>query len=182
MAEAAPLRLEPLDIVGVTPFGPVVLDAHAVPRRACRTNGLRFTADDPTGHALFLLRAMEMCGIVRTDEQLCAIAENTGVDLATQIDLVAKDLDQMPMVIPEGAASQLLALRATFLSETAQRAELADLLADAELRIATLTDLLRERERELIRAREEADAPRTAGLRRLVRRGKRRLGRALRRL
>ncbi len=175
VADADPLRLEPLDLVGTTPFGTVVLDAHAAPRRAFRTNGLRFTADDPAGQALFLLRAIEMCGIVRTDERLCAVPADAGIDLAAQIDLVVKELDQAPMVIAEGAASQLFTLRATFLSETAQRADLAEQLAGAEQRIATLTDLLHEKEQELVQAQREADGPR-GGLRKLAGRAKRRLG------
>jgi SAM-dependent methyltransferase len=181
VAAAAPLRLEPLDIVGTTPFGPVVLDAHAVPRRAARTNGLRFQAGDAAGQALFLIRAMEMCGIVRTDERLCTVPGGAAIDLAAQVDLVVKDLDQTPMVMPEGAASQLFALRATFLSETAQRDDLAEQLAEAERRIVSLTVLLREMEQELDQARVEADAARSR-VGRLASKGKRRVGRALRRI
>ncbi len=125
-ADREQLPLEPLDLATTVPFGPLVLSAHAVPRELCATNGLRFRPDDPEAAAsLFLVRAVELCGIVRIDDCLTVVDEAAVRDLAKDVEFVSADLDRTPLVLPEGGGSQLLHMRTLIAALLPQRDELA---------------------------------------------------------
>ena len=94
-AACEPLALEPLDLASSVPFGPVVLAAHAVPCEACATDGLHFQPGDPEAAAsLFLVRAVELCGIVRSASCVAVVDEATVRDLAKDVEFVGADLDR----------------------------------------------------------------------------------------
>ena len=174
-----PLALEPLDLATTVPFGTLVLAAHAVPREACATNGLRFEAGDAEAAAtLFLVRGVEMCGIVRTSDCLAVVDEESGLrDLAKDVEFVSAELDRTPVVLPEGAGSQLLYLRSIVAALVPQRDELVAQVDALNDQVKVLSNLVRTRDAELTRASAEARSPHSA-----LARGVRRLGRALRRL
>jgi hypothetical protein len=181
-AAAEPLAIDMLDLVGMGALGPVPLDAHAVPREAWRTNGLAFVDDDDPATLLFLVRAVEMCGIVRTSERL-VVVDRDAVDLAgDHIDEVAKHLDHTPTVLPEGAASQIYSLRAAHESESAARAALEVRLAELEDQVRSLSALLRQRDAETGEAIAEAESLRSTVERSAILRARRRISRVLRRI
>jgi hypothetical protein len=182
-AAREPLALEPLDLASSVPFGPVVLAAHAVPREACATDGLRFRPGDPEAAAsLFLVRAVEMCGIVRTDVCVAVVDEATVRDLAKDVEFVAADLDRTPMVLPEGAGSQLLAMRSAIAALVPQRDELNARIEALTDQVTALSGLVRQRDAELSSASAEARSLATRISRRTTTRVKRKLGRLLRRI
>jgi len=180
VAGREPLALEPLDLATTVPFGVLVLAAHAVPREACATNGLRFRAGDPeAAAALFLVRAVEMCGIVRTSACVAVVDEEAGVrDLAKDVEFVSAELDRMPVVLPEGAGSQLFYLRSIVAALVPQRDELIAQIDALNDQVKVLANLVRTRDAELTQASAEARSPHSA----LTRRVRRRVGRALRRI
>jgi hypothetical protein len=182
-ADREQLRLEPLDLATTVPFGPLVLSAHAVPRELCATNGLRFHPDDPEAAAsLFLVRAVEMCGIVRIDDCLTVVDEAAVRDLAKDVEFVSADLDRTPLVLPEGGGSQLLHMRTLIAALLPQRDELAAQIDDLHEQVKVLSNLVRTRDAELTRTSAEARSLSSAVNRRVTTRIKRRLGGALRRL
>lgn len=181
-----PVELDPLDLVTGAPFGAVALGAHAVPRHAWATNGLRFDAGDADdGEAaptLFLLRAVELCGIVRSGERVLVLHPAAVHELATDVESLQKHLSLSPLIVPEGAGSQVLALRQTVSTELPQRHALAEQLATARDQIASLSWHLRQRDVELEQAAGEARALREAAERRVTTRARRKLGAAIRRI
>jgi 2-polyprenyl-3-methyl-5-hydroxy-6-metoxy-1,4-benzoquinol methylase len=182
-ADREPLRLEPLDLATTVPFGPLVLAAHAVPREACATNGLRFHPGDPEAAAsLFLLRAVEMCGIVRISDCLAVVDEGAVRDLAKDVEFVSADLDRAPLVLPEGGGSQLLHMRTMIAALVPQRDELVAQIEELNEQVKVLSNLVRNRDAELTQTSAEARSLRSAVNRRVTTRVKRRLGGALRKL
>jgi SAM-dependent methyltransferase len=178
-----PIDLDPLDLVGSSPFGSVSLEAHAVPRQVWATNGLRFDPDaGDASPTLFLLRAIELCGIVRSGERVVAVHPSVPRSLAGDIETLQKHLSLAPMVVPEGAGAQLLALRQAVASVIPERDALVDQLATAHDQIETLSWHLRHRDDELTQVSEEARVMRSRVMRRLTSRARRRLGTLLRRI
>lgn len=169
-----PVELDPLDLVSTAPFGAVTLDAHAIPRQAWASNGLRFhTGDVDAGPTLFLLRAVELCGMGRTSEVVTVVHPGVVRDVGDDIEVIGKHLSAQPMVLPEGAGSQLFAHRqalATLIPErdalvrelTALRDQVESLsshLRDRDGRIAALEDALTQIENlPEIRLRHKAGA------------------------
>jgi 2-polyprenyl-3-methyl-5-hydroxy-6-metoxy-1,4-benzoquinol methylase len=173
--------LDPLDLASSRPFGSVVLTAYAVPREACATVGLRFPMPSASGSiAVFLLRAVEMCGIVRSDEAVTAVGPGAVRDLAADLAYVQDELGRTPMVIPEGAASYILHMRETLAAVVPERDRLAGQLAATKEHVSSLTSLIRQRENEVAAAMAEADAARLARERRLSTKLRRRVGRLAR--
>jgi SAM-dependent methyltransferase len=182
-AEVEPLALEPLDLATTVAFGPLVVGAHAVPREACATDGLRFHPGDPEAAAsLFLMRAVEMCGIVRTSECVTVVDESTVRDLAKDVEFVGADLDRTPMILPEGGGSQLLAMRTMIAALLPQRDELAARIEALTDQVTALSSLVRQRDADLSSASAEARSLRSRINRRVTTRVKRKLGRTLRRI
>ena len=177
-ASSAPgLDLDPLDLVSIRPFGAVVLAAHAVPTAACTTVGVRFAPGPPTAStALFLLRSVELCGIVRTDEPVVAVAAGSVRNLADDLHVVAEALGSTSLVIPEGAGSYLLHVRQTAAAALREREDLTARLAAAEDRTGSLSALLVQREAELAQLTTEVEAFRASDGRRVATRLRRRLG------
>ncbi len=177
-----PVDLDPLDLASRVPWGDVVLDAHAVPRHVCLSNGLRFDPDAADGAAsLFLLRAIEMCGIVRPDD--CAVVVHPSVprNLATDLVVLQKHLSLSPLLLPEGAGSQLLALRDDVTRVVPERDGLVEQLGAARQQAETLSRLLRDSDAQLTRERDESRSLRARYEHRLTARLRHRLGRLLRR-
>ena len=173
--------LDPLDLVTTRPFGSVVLAAHAVPRAACTVTGLRFAAAPGFGPAsLFLLRAVEMCGIARFDEGLCAVEPGAVRELAADLLYLRDELGGDSLVLPAGAGSQLLHLRELLVLSLAERDQLAQRLAAADEQVGALTSLVRQRENDVARARSRALRP--AHEHRLGTKVRRRIGRLARRI
>lgn len=182
-AACEPLALEPLDLASSVPFGPVVLAAHAVPREACATGGLRFQPGDAEAAAsLFLVRAVELCGIVRTARCITVVDEAMVRDLAKDVEFVAADLDRTPMVLPEGAGSQMLAMRSAIAALVPQRDELNARIEALTDQVTALSGLVRQRDAELSSASAEARSLAYRISRRTTTRIKRKLGRFLRRV
>ena len=165
------------------PFGPLVLAAHAVPRELCATNGLRFHPGDPEAAAsLFLMRAVELCGIVRVDDCLTVVDEAAVRDLAKDVEFVSADLDGTPMILPEGAGSQLLYMRTMIAALVAQRVELVAQIEELNEQVEVLSNLVRTRDEALTRTSAEARSRRSAFNRRVTTWVKRRVAGALRKL
>jgi len=182
-ADHEQLVLEPLDLATSVPFGPLVLAAHAVPREACATDGLRFAPGDPDASAsLFLMRAVEMCGIVRSDDCVTIVDDASVRDLAKDVDFVAADLGGAPMVLPDGAGSQVLAMRSTISALVLQRDELTSRIEALTDQVTALSGLVRQRDAELSSASAEARSLASRTNRRVTSRVKRRLARFLRRI
>jgi hypothetical protein len=172
--EAVPL--DPLDLVTGAPFGPVALDGHAVPRQAWAVDGLHFTDHaDEAAQTLFLLDAIELCGIVRSSEPVAVVHPSALRDLSADLDFLHKHLSLHPLVVPEGAGPQLLAFRQAMATVVPERDALAHELAAVRDQVGTLSLHLRSRDAELAQLRE-------AWERRLVIRARRKLGALKRRL
>jgi hypothetical protein len=172
-----PVDLDPLELVGSKPLGSVALDAYAVPRHVWATNGLRFDSDaGDAGSTLFVLRAVELCGIVRSRDRVGAVDPSVPRALAIDLDMLQKQLSLAPLVVPEGAGAQLLALRQAVASD------LPEQLAAAHAQVASLSWNLRRRDVELAEEREAARALRARHERRLTTRVRRQLGRLARRV
>ena len=180
-ATATTVDIDPLDLVSARPFGSVVLAAHAVPREACATTGLRFASSSGSGSvALFLLRAVELCGIVRSDREVIAVEAGAVRDLAANLLYLQEELGRTPMVIPEGAASYALYLRQLLSSVLPERDRLAAQLEATNEQVGALTSLIRQRENEVAKAIAESEAVRVARERRLSAKLRRRVGRLAR--
>jgi hypothetical protein len=161
----------------------VVLAAHAVPREACATGGLHFQPGDPEAAAsLFLVRAVELCGIVRSASCVAVVDEATVRDLAKDVEFVAADLDRTPMVLPDGAGSQMLAMRSAIAALVPQRDELNARIEALTDQVTALSGLVRQRDAELSSASAEARSLAYRISRRTTTRIKRKLGRFLRRV
>lgn len=178
-----PVDLDPLDLVSSVPLGPVALDAHAVPRHACATNGLRFDAEaGDAASTLFLVCAIELCGVVRSGDRVVVVHPSVLRNLAIDIESLQKHLSLAPLLLPEGAGSQVLALREAVTSAIPERDAFAEQLVAANGQIQSLSWNLRHRDGELTRVREEARVLRARVERRLTNRVRRRLGDLLRRV
>jgi SAM-dependent methyltransferase len=176
-------ELDPLDLVNIQPYGSIVLAAHAVPRQACATTGVRFAPEPRIGSAtLFLLRCVELCGIARTHEPVTAIETRVVRPLADDLEFLKVKLGADPLLLPAGAASQLLHLRATLAAVVPERDELAGRLAAANDRLGALSALLVQRQDQLTRLTAEVGGLRAAKNRRIGTRVRRRLGRLARRV
>jgi SAM-dependent methyltransferase len=177
------LALEPLDLATTVPFGPLVLAAHAVPREACASDGLRFGPGDADAAAsLFLMRAVEMCGIVRSGACVTIVDDARVRDLAKDVDFVSADLGRVPMVLPEGAGPQLLAMRTAITALALQRDEQTARIEALADQVTSLSGLVRLRDAELSSASAEARSLAWRVNRRVTSRVKRRLARSLRRI
>jgi SAM-dependent methyltransferase len=177
------LALEPLDLATTVPFGPLVVAAHAVPREACATDGLRFEPGDADAAAsLFLVRAVEMCGIVRSGACVTIVDDASVRDLAKDVDFVSADLGRVPMVLPEGAGPQLLAMRTIITALALQRDEQTARIEALTDQVTSLSGLVRLRDAELSTASAEARSLAWRVNRRVTSRVKRRLARSLRRI
>jgi SAM-dependent methyltransferase len=175
--------LDPLDLVTTRPFGSVVLAAHAVPRAACTVTGLRFASAAGFGPAsLFLLRAVEMCGIARFDQGLCAVEPGAVRELAADLLYLRDELGRDSLVLPEGAGSQLLHLREALVLSVAERDQLASRLAAADEQVGALSALVRQHENEVVRGRTRTRARRAGHEHRLSTKVRRRIGRLARRI
>jgi hypothetical protein len=178
-----PVDLDPLDLVTSVALGPVALDAHAVPRHAWATNGLQFDAEaGDAASTLFLLRAIELCGIVRSSDRVVVVHLSVLRNLAIDIESLQKHLSLVPLLLPEGAGSQVLALRQAVASAIPERDAFAEQLVAANGQIESLSWNLRRSDSELTRVREEARVLRARVERRLTSRVRRRLGQLVRRL
>ena len=177
------LALEPLDLATTVPFGPLVLAAHAVPREACASDGLRFGPGDADAAAsLFLMRAVEMCGIVRSGACVTIVDDARVRDLGKDVDFVSADLGRVPMVLPEGAGPQLLAMRTAITALARQRDEQTARIEALADQVTSLSGLVRLRDAELSSASAEARSLAWRVNRRVTSRVKRRLARSLRRI
>jgi SAM-dependent methyltransferase len=175
--------LDPLDLVTTRPFGSVVLAAHAVPRAACTVTGLRFAAAAGFGPAsLFLLRAVELCGIARFDRGLCAVEPGAVRELAADLLYLRDELGRDSLVLPEGAGSQLLHLREAFGLCVAEREQLAVRLAAADQQVGALSALVRQHENEVASGRASTKAQQAGHEHRLSTKVRRRIGRFARRI
>jgi SAM-dependent methyltransferase len=173
--------LDPLDLVNLRPFGSVVLAAHAVPREASITTGVRFPSEPRIGSAsLFLIRCVELCGIARTSEPMSAVEVGAVRPLADDLGYLKEELGRDTLVLPAGAASQLLLLRETFAGVVPERDELADRLAAANDQLGAVSALLVQRQDELVRLTSRVNALQAAQDRRLGTRLRRHLGRLAR--
>ena len=124
------VALDPVDLVTAAPFGPAPLGAHAIPRQAVVANGLRFDPDaGDTIDTLFLITAVELCGIVRSTEPAVVLHPATLRSLALDVEPIQKRLGLTPMVIPEGAGPMLLALRSAAGSAVPERDALIEQVA-----------------------------------------------------
>jgi 2-polyprenyl-3-methyl-5-hydroxy-6-metoxy-1,4-benzoquinol methylase len=177
------LDLDPLDLVNTRPFGSVVLAAHAVPREACATTGLRFSPDPRLGSAtLFLLRCIELCGIARTSEPVSAVEPRAVRTVADDLAYLRDALGEAPMVLPEGAGSQVLHMRELIVALVAERDELAARVAAANGQIGALSALVRQRQGDLERLATELEALRAANGQFISARVRRQIGKVARRI
>jgi 2-polyprenyl-3-methyl-5-hydroxy-6-metoxy-1,4-benzoquinol methylase len=176
---ATPVDLDPLDLVTAQPFGSVVLAAHAVPREACVTTGVRFPPEPRPGSAtLFLLRCIELCGIVRSPEPVTAVEPVAVRAVADDLRYLRDGLGAAPLVIPPGAASSLLQMRDDLTVVVSKRDDLAAQLAAVQDQLGSLQALLLQRQEEIARLAADVDARRSI----LTRRLRRRLARIARRI
>ena len=174
------VALDPLDLVSVAPFGPAPLGAHAIPRQAFAANGLRFDAEaGDTIDTLFLLGAVELCGIVRSSEPAVVLHPAGLHSLSLDVESLQKRLGLTPMVIPEGAGPMLLALRVAAGSAVPERDALAEQVSALRDQVASLAWHLRVREEELEQARAEAASLRHAVERNIGIRARRKIGEVL---
>ena len=75
---------------------------------------------------------------------------------------MSADLDGTPMILPEGAGSQLLYMRTIIAALVAQRDELVAQIEELNEQVEVLSNLVRTRDEELTRTSAEA---RSAALR-----------------
>jgi 2-polyprenyl-3-methyl-5-hydroxy-6-metoxy-1,4-benzoquinol methylase len=175
--------LDPLDIVNMRPFGAVVLAAHAVPREAFATAGVRFGAEPRREtDAAFLFRCVELCGIARTDDPVAAVEPRALRNVADDLHYLAETLGEEPLVLPPGAASFVLHLRAILAAVVPERDDLAARLEAANDEIAALSELVAARQDELAGVTTEVVALEAASPWRIFRGMRRRLGRLVRRV
>ncbi len=173
----SPVDLDPLDLVSTQPLAAVALAAYAIPRQVCATTGLRFAGGPGLGQlSLFLLRAVELCGIVRSDQIVGAVDAGTVRDLGADLPYIQDDVGRAPMVIPEGAGSYLLHMRASYAALIAERDDLASRLQAADQQVGTLSSLIRERDDRLARLKADTEDLRAAHERRLATKLRRRIG------
>lgn len=148
-----PVALDPLDLVTSVAFGDVALDAYAIPRQLWAASGAGFVSDaGESAVTLFLLTAIEACGIVRTAEPVTVIHRGGLRNVADDVDPLGKRLGLQPLVIPEGAGSQLLAHRRELAALLPDRNALANELAAVRDQVESLSTQLHERERRLAEA------------------------------
>jgi SAM-dependent methyltransferase len=168
---------DPLDLVSTAPFGAICLDTYAVPRQACDTNGLRF--EDSAGEsaaAVFVFGAVEQCGIVRSAEQVTILHPAQYQGLAVHLAVLQKQLSQRPLVVPEGAGSQLLVLRESA-GVIPERDALARELAATRDHVETLNAYVRQQDAELVHLRQIVARRLRSRVGRKVRAVQRRIGR-----
>lgn len=150
LASFEAVALDPLDLVGTTPLGAVALDAYAVPRQVWIASGFGFAADAAeAGSVLFLLSAVEMCGIVRSADPVVAVHPAVVRSLVACGDEIGKHLGQHPMVLPEGAGALLLPHRSALATALPERDALAAELGAVRDQVRWLTEQLRDRDARL---------------------------------
>ena len=173
----SPVDLDPLDLVSTQPLAAVALAAYAIPRQVHATTGLRFAGGPGLGQlSLFLLRAVELCGIIRSDEIVGAVDAGAVRDLGADLAYIQDQVGRAPMLIPEGAGSYLLHMRATHAALVAERDDLASRLHATNQQVGTLSSLVRERDDDLARLKADAEGLRAADERRLSTKLRRRIG------
>jgi hypothetical protein len=158
-----------------------VLAAHAVPREACVTTGVRFPPEQRLGAmTLFLLRCIELCGIARTDEAVSGVEATAVRTMADDLAYLRSELGSEPLMIPPGGGSHLLEMREAVARSEQDGSE--QRLAATNEQLGAVSALLVQRDHELARVTAERDALRAADDRRLRTRVRRRLGRIARRI
>jgi 2-polyprenyl-3-methyl-5-hydroxy-6-metoxy-1,4-benzoquinol methylase len=178
---APPVDLDPLDLVSMRPFGFVALAAHAVPREACVTTGVRFPSEQRLGAmTLFLLRCIELCGIARTDEAVSAVEATAVRTMADDLAYLRSELGSEPLMIPPGGGSHLLEMREAIARSAHDGIE--QRLAATNEQLGAVSALLVQRDHELARVTAERDRLRATDDRRLRTRVRRRLARIARRI
>jgi hypothetical protein len=112
---------------------------------------------------------------VRSSEPVTVVHPSVLHDVGSDLDSLQKHLSLHPMVVPEGAGSQLVAFRHTVATVVPERDALAEELSAIRDQVGTLTQHLRSRDAELTELRAVWE-------RRLYIRARRKLGVLKRRL
>jgi hypothetical protein len=131
---------------------------------------------------LFLLRAVELCGIARFDRGLCAVEPGAVRELAADLLFLQEELGGDSLVLPEGAGSQLLHLRELLGLCMAERDQLAQRLAAADEQVGALSAIVRQHESDMAAGRAGARARPADHEHRLSTKARRRIGRLARRI
>jgi hypothetical protein len=106
-----PLAINPVDLLADRPPGPTVLAAYAVPADVVSAGGLRFEPDHgAAAPAVFLSRAVELCGVLPVPAATIAVAKRVAHDSDAELASIAEAMDPTPIILPPGSAGRIIAM------------------------------------------------------------------------